>query len=146
MDRRRRNGSGGSIFPKSDKEGRRHAAVATATRSIDLGPLPPPAGSVCLSALRLPSSLCVLRVRSGCVRACRICIRVSRAHTHASPPRRTIRHRERGLGTATEERRREQTETAWIQWQRTHAHGRAESLACTPLPSLIHPSIHPLSK
>ena len=95
---------------------------------------------LCLSVCPPPSSLPLCTPCPEWVRACRICIRVSRAHTHASP-RRTIRHGERGLGTATEERRREQTETAWIQWQRTH--GQNHSPVLLSLPPSIHPSVRP---
>ena len=138
--RRRRNGSGGSIFPKSDKEGR-HAAVATATRSIDLGPLPPPAGSVCLSALRLPSSLCVLRVRSGCVRACVPYLHSSEQSTHSRFSSSSHYQTQReGIGDGN---RGEEERTDRNRMDTVAAHTRENhSPVLLSLPS----SIHPLSK
>ena len=124
----------------------------TATRLIDLG----------LSPRALPTPLTAwpwarrtpCTGASECVRAVSICIRVSRAHTHALAS--THAHYQTGRGRDgrtdgrtdgwTQRTATEQTETAWIQ-RAAAAAQQADLLTCTlvllpPSPSSL-PSSHP---
>ena len=99
------------------------------------------ARGLCLSVCPPPPSLPLCTPCPEWVRACRICIRVSRAHTHASPPRRTIRHRERERGDWGRQQRRGGENRPKPHGYSGSAHtGRITRLYSSPFP---HPSIRP---